>query len=194
MGKFSYPGHASYNSFFPNHSLNNGVNLSMPSPALTSDLVKNFAEQSRRRGSLEERRSWINKNEKTVCILSTPFFVAALIHSLLSQLCTICIRKDIPCIPEGEIACCQACKVSKSKCSRTVAEKKARIMHTLNISEVLYDALLAKLNKTKALEPLKHDLVPQPKAATTKIRPVKVYFLSPSNPADFPLTFPHCFN
>ncbi|KAJ4482427.1 hypothetical protein J3R30DRAFT_2171837 [Lentinula aciculospora] len=111
---------------------------------VNTELIKIFSEEFRRKGTVAERREWIKNNRDTIC----------------SQ----CKSKNLRCIPNQEIPCCQACKDAKSngKCSRNVAEKRSRLMSTLNIDSNLYDALLRSYTKKKSLERLDHDLVDQP--------------------------------
>ncbi|KAJ3867250.1 hypothetical protein EV359DRAFT_78737 [Lentinula novae-zelandiae] len=111
--------------------------------ALTPGLFKAFSEEYRRTGTVAERREWITNNRDTACIQ--------------------CKSKNIPCVPNQEIPCCVSCKEAKTngKCSRSVEEKRSRLIATLNINKGLYDLLLEKYIKSKSLECLEHDLVAQ---------------------------------
>ncbi|KAJ3907973.1 hypothetical protein F5879DRAFT_986049 [Lentinula edodes] len=114
-----------------------------PRKALTPGLIKAFSEEYRRTGTVAERREWITNNRDTACIQ--------------------CKSKNIPCVPNQEIPCCVSCKEAKTngKCSRSVEEKRSRLIATLNINKGLYDLLLEKYIKNKSLECLEHDLVAQ---------------------------------
>ncbi|KAJ3825382.1 hypothetical protein F5880DRAFT_1553323 [Lentinula raphanica] len=122
---------------------------------LTSELIQRFQDEYRRKGTVAERREWIKANRDSVC--------------------TQCKDKNVPCVPNQEIPCCEACRTAKrnGKCSRSVEEKCARLMRSLNIDEETYNALLKSYHEQKPLECLDHDLVASPHTPSKK-RPVKV--------------------